>query len=250
MIGSESSDGGSSTTSWHGPDPTTFGRESAIDFSFPRARIFPTNPSGGVISSTAETFAPRSSSRSTPSAMHIRRSVPNWLIRSGIDEPRTFRKSSAGPPDLVTRSVISAISRSGSTSAVTSTSSSWRRRWSSQSRRSEKAIGGAESNRGAAVPSHGEVSTPPDQPPRGPLSAARTAALAASIVVLLAVVSLAARSGDHDRAAPGGTAAATAGHHALTWALLVFGPIVAVVGLGLFLYAQVMRRRADPQMAE
>jgi len=94
------------------------------------------------------------------------------------------------------------------------------------------------------------MGTPPDQPPRGPLSAARTAALAASIVVLLAVVSLAARSGDHDRAVPGGTAAATAGHHALTWALLVFGPIVAVVGLGLFLYAQVMRRRADPEMAE
>jgi uncharacterized membrane protein len=94
------------------------------------------------------------------------------------------------------------------------------------------------------------VSTPPDQPPPGPLSAARTAALAASIVVLLAVVSLAARSGDHDRAVPGGTAAGTAGHHALTWVLLVLGPIVAVVGLGVFLYAQVMRRRDDPQMAE
>ena len=49
---------------------------------------------------------------------------------------------------------------------------------------------------------------------------------------------------------PGGSAATTAGHHALTWALLVLGPIVAVVGLSLFLYAQVMRRRADPQMAE
>ena len=56
MIGSESSDGGSSTTSWHGPEPTTLGRESAIDFSFPSARILPTKPSGGVISSTSETL--------------------------------------------------------------------------------------------------------------------------------------------------------------------------------------------------
>jgi uncharacterized membrane protein len=94
------------------------------------------------------------------------------------------------------------------------------------------------------------VPTPPDQPQPGPLSGARTAALAASIVVLLAVVSLAARSGDHDRAVPGGAAAGTAGHHALTWVLLVLGPIVAVVGLGLFFYAQVMRRRDDPQMVE
>src|SRR6476619_3117172 len=247
MIGSESSDGGSSTTSWHGPEPTTFGRESAIDFSFPSARILPMKPSGGVISRTSETSPPRSSSRSTPSAMHIRRSVPNWLMRSGIDEPRTFRKSSAGPPPFVTRSVISAISRFGSTSAVTSTSSSWRRRWSSQSRRSEKAIGGAESNRGAAVPSHGEVSTPPDQPPRGPLSALRTVALAASLVLLLTVVSLAARSGDHDRAIPGGGVATTTGHHVLFWALLVIGPIVAVLGLGFFFYAQVAQRR-DPAL--
>ena len=38
-------------------------------------------------------------------------------------EPRTFVNRSAGPPAFVTRSVISAISRYGSTSAVTSRSS-------------------------------------------------------------------------------------------------------------------------------
>jgi heme/copper-type cytochrome/quinol oxidase subunit 2 len=91
------------------------------------------------------------------------------------------------------------------------------------------------------------VSTPPDQPPPGPLSAARTVALAASVVLLLAVVSIAARSGDHDRAYPGGSAAATTGHHALVWVLLVLGPIAGVLGLALFLYAQVMRRR-DPDL--
>lgn len=73
--------------------------------------------------------------------------------------------------------------------------------------------------------------------------------LAASLVVLLAVVSLAARSGDHDRAYPGASAAATTGHHAVVWVLLVLGPIAGIFGLVVFLYAQVMRRRDDPQMA-
>jgi Domain of unknown function (DUF4129) len=92
------------------------------------------------------------------------------------------------------------------------------------------------------------MATPPDQPPPGPLSAARTAALAASLVLLLVVVSLAARSGDHDRAVPGSAVATTTGHHIFVWVLLVIGPIVAVLGLGFFLYAQVVRRR-DPQLA-
>ena len=69
-----------------------------------------------------------------------------------------------------------------------------------------------------------------------------------SLVLLLAVVSLAARSGDHDRAYPGGSAATTTGHHALVWVLLVVGPIAGVLGLVVFLYAQVMRRRDDAQM--
>jgi hypothetical protein len=68
-------------------------------------------------------------------------------------------------------------------------------------------------------------------------------------VVLLAVVSVAARSGDHDRAVPGGSLASSGGHHAVVWVLLVLGPIAAVLGLAAFLYAQVLRRRDDPQMA-
>ncbi len=123
MIGSASSDGGSITISWQGPDETILGRASASDLSFPSARILSIMPSGGAISSTWATRSPSSSRRSTPRAMHIRRSVPNWLITSGMSEPLTFVNSSAGPPDLVTRSVISAISRYGSTSALTSYSS-------------------------------------------------------------------------------------------------------------------------------
>ena len=46
---------------------------------------------------------------------------------------------------------------------------------------------------------------PDDQPPPGPLSAGRTAALAGGLVALLAVVSVTARSGDHDRAVLVGT---------------------------------------------
>ena len=48
----------------------------------------------------------------------MRRSLPNWLMSSGSADPRTLRKSSAGPPALTTRSAISLISRCGSTSAV------------------------------------------------------------------------------------------------------------------------------------
>jgi hypothetical protein len=92
------------------------------------------------------------------------------------------------------------------------------------------------------------VTRPPDQPPPGPLSAARTAALAGGLVALLAIVSVAARSGDHDRAVPGGSLGGSAVHHAFVWFLLVVFPIAAVIGLGLFLYAQVVRRR-DPQLA-
>jgi uncharacterized membrane protein len=91
------------------------------------------------------------------------------------------------------------------------------------------------------------VGTSPDQPPPGPLSAARTAALAGGLVALLAVVSVAARSGDHGRSLPGGSVAGVAGHHALAWVLLVIAPIATVLGLTVFLYSQVMRRR-DPEL--
>ena len=59
-----------------------------------------TSPCGGVSSSTSSSLAATSSSRSTPNARHMRRSVPNWLIRSGSREPLTFSNSSAGPTGL------------------------------------------------------------------------------------------------------------------------------------------------------
>src|SRR5262249_10807110 len=57
-------------------------------------------------------------------------------MRSGCREPLTFSNSSAGPPDFTTRSLISVISRSGSTSAATRTSSPLRSRSAIHSRRS------------------------------------------------------------------------------------------------------------------
>ena len=72
-----------STISWLAPRETDFGSESAIDFSFFRPRTLSTSPCGGCISSTSSSFPATSSSRSTPNARHIRRSVPNWLISNG-----------------------------------------------------------------------------------------------------------------------------------------------------------------------
>src|SRR6266545_4242076 len=52
----------------------------------------------------------------------MRRSVPNWLISSGwLDF--WFSKRSAGPPARTVRSTISVISRCGSVSTATRTSS-------------------------------------------------------------------------------------------------------------------------------
>src|SRR3954452_14419149 len=124
------------TISWQTPLPTVFGRESAMDLSFCRPRTFSISPLGGCISSTSATRCATSSSFSTPRARHIRRSVPNWLIRSGCSAPRGRSKSSAAPPALTVRSTISVISRSGSTSADTRTSSPSRSSNAIQSRRS------------------------------------------------------------------------------------------------------------------
>ncbi len=112
-----------STTSCEAPRRTTFGRESAIDFSVFRPRTFSASPCGGCSSRMSSSLAAMSSSRSTPKPMHMRRSVPNWLIRSAWREPFGFSKRSAGPPDLTVRSTISVTSRYGSTSAETRTSS-------------------------------------------------------------------------------------------------------------------------------
>ena len=135
-----------STTSWQAPRETVFGSESAIDFSFFRPRTLSTRPCGGCISSTSSSFAATSSSRSTPNARHIRRSVPNWLISSGRREPFVRSNRSAGPPAFTVRSTISVISRSGSTSAETRTSSPSSLEQAIHSRRSEGGAIKRESN--------------------------------------------------------------------------------------------------------
>ena len=85
---------------------------------------------------TSATFAPTSSSLSTPNARHMRRSVPNWLMRSGRSAPFGFSNSNADPPAFTVRSTISVISRWGSTSAETRTSSPSLSSSAIQSRRS------------------------------------------------------------------------------------------------------------------
>src|SRR4029079_17332564 len=90
----------------------------------------------GCRSRMSPSFAAASSSVSTPSARHMRRSEPNWLIRSGCDEPFGLSNRSAGPPDFTTRSVISVISRSGSASTEMRRSSPARWRSAIHARRS------------------------------------------------------------------------------------------------------------------
>src|SRR6185436_10157192 len=63
-----------------------------------------------------------------------------WLIRSGCRAPRGLSNRSAGPPAFTVRSTISVISRSGSTSAETRTSSPSR---SSSAIHSRRSAGGA-----------------------------------------------------------------------------------------------------------
>jgi hypothetical protein len=137
-IGKRSSEASSpvSTTSWHAPRLTVRGRESAIDLSFCKPRTFSTSPCGGCISRTSPSRSATASRDGASNAMHIRRSAPNWLISSGCSDPFTFSNRSAGPPTFTVRSVISVISSSGSTSAVTRTSSPCRSSSSIQLRRS------------------------------------------------------------------------------------------------------------------
>ena len=59
-----------------------------------------TSPSGGCISSTSPSLRPTSSSDAAPKAMHIRRSVPNWLIRSGCEETSDVLEQQRGAAGL------------------------------------------------------------------------------------------------------------------------------------------------------
>src|SRR5665811_734629 len=71
----------------------------------------------------------RASSDSALSAVSVLSSLPNWLMKTGKDDPWGLRNSRAGPPDLTTLSAISVISRTGSTgSSITARSPRSRRR--------------------------------------------------------------------------------------------------------------------------
>jgi hypothetical protein len=77
---------------------------------------------------------------------------------------------------------------------------------------------------------------------------ARTIAVAAAMVGLLAIASLATRGDGSTTAAPGSGIANAVGQHLVVVGALVLAPIVLVVGGALFIYAQIFRRRADPML--
>jgi len=79
---------------------------------------------------------------------------------------------------------------------------------------------------------------------------ARTILVAAAMVGLLAIASLATRGDGSTTAPPGSGIANTIGQHLVVVGALVLAPIVLVVGGALFIYAQVFRRRANPMLLE
>ena len=132
-------------TSLQGPVCTVLGKNLPISASMGSIFNFSRKPSGDFMFSNWRMRSAISSRRSTPSAICMRRSEPNWLINTGMPfAPFTFSKSRAGPPGwpyclaapLDTRSVISVISRTGSTSALIRLSSPARSSAAIQSRRS------------------------------------------------------------------------------------------------------------------
>lgn len=70
------------------------------------------------------------------------------------------------------------------------------------------------------------------------------------MVALLAIASLASRGDGSTTAAPGSAIANAIGQHLVVVGALVLAPIVLVVGGGLFIYAQIFRRRADPMLLQ
>ena len=122
-MGTVASDGRSvSTTSWQAAERTRLGPALATSNRSPSFRSLSKNEPGIRRSRSFATRADSSSSRSTPSAAAMRSGEPKALMSTGVVNPCTFSKSSArffsaGP--FETRSVISAISRSRETGAVT-----------------------------------------------------------------------------------------------------------------------------------
>lgn len=125
-----------STTSWTGASLTFFGGTWVIAPSFPKASRTPTKPCGSSGLSSPPIFSEMSPYDFSPRAFSSLRSVPNTFIASGIADPRTFSKSSAGPWAFCTRSTISPTSRYGSTSALMRLRSPSRSRARNRERRS------------------------------------------------------------------------------------------------------------------
>ena len=112
------------TTSCTLPSRTVLGIALASGARRISAAAFSTSDApGGENSISERTRVATSSRRPASSAIAMRRCVPNWFVSTGNFEPLTSVNSSAGPPALTTRSVISAISRRGSTCAPISHSS-------------------------------------------------------------------------------------------------------------------------------
>ncbi len=133
-------------TSLQGPVGTVLGKNLPISASMGSIFSFSRKPSGDFILSNWRMRSAISSRLSTPSAICMRRSEPNWLMSTGTPlPPFTFSNSSAGPPGrpyflaapLETRSAISVISRMGSTSALIFFNSPARSSAAIQSLRSE-----------------------------------------------------------------------------------------------------------------
>jgi hypothetical protein len=78
----------------------------------------------------------------------------------------------------------------------------------------------------------------------------RTIAVAAAMVGLLAIASLATRGNGSTNPPPGSGIASVIGQHLVVVGALVLAPIVLVVGGALFIYAQIFRRQADPVLMQ
>ena len=111
-----------STISWLAPRETVFGSESAIDFSFFRPRTLSRCPAGPHLEHVLELLRDIVEPLDSERQAHPRLGA-ELIDREGMLDPFGRSNRSAGPPALTVRSTISVISRYGSASAETRTSS-------------------------------------------------------------------------------------------------------------------------------
>ncbi len=134
-------------TSLQGPVATVLGKNFPASVRSGSIFSLSRKPWGDFMSRNILMRSANSSNELTPRASFMRASEPNWLIRSWeLGWPFMFWKSRAGPPglpvfDLLTRLVISVISRIGSASVLMRFSSPARSRAAIHWRRSSKGKG-------------------------------------------------------------------------------------------------------------